>query len=309
MIMIIVIRRRHHRLCQHCFEPVFLRWLAHGVTHYLPLALIVALLVGLIIPAPGRMLGDIRVGPQGQYLLLPMLLVMTMFIINGLCMDTGEAKRAITNWKPLAYVLRACNALCIHVPASTHTHTLRVQRHAHVRTLAHSRKHACTHRSTHWSTHWSTYRGTHDSKNRYASTAILVVTPFVALGLLKLPKSMGMEQAFVTGFIIFNCMPTTLSSGVTIVRQACACRMHAHTCNPHRASATGRSSRSQPCSIPPARLELTDRSMDHEPPLSRMPSYGDIPQHARYSIDQWAVLQTLHHASPLRRAGTPCLPS
>jgi len=132
------------------------KWLAHGVTHYLPLALIVALLVGLIIPAPGRMLGDIRVGPQGQYLLLPMLLVMTMFIINGLCMDTGEAKRAITNWKPLAY----------------------------------------------------------------ASTAILVVTPFVALGLLKLPKSMGMEQAFVTGFIIFNCMPTTLSSGVTIVRQA-----------------------------------------------------------------------------------------
>jgi sodium/bile acid cotransporter 7 len=54
----------------------------------------------------------------------------------------------------------------------------------------------------------------------YSAVAILGLTPLVAWGLLRLSLRLGMDEALVAGFIVFNAMPTTLSSGLTLVQQA-----------------------------------------------------------------------------------------
>ena len=79
-----------------------------------------------------------------------------MFIVNGISLDSDDAKRAIKAWKLVVW----------------------------------------------------------------AAVMILGITPLIAWLIVRLPLLAGMDSALGTGFVLFNAMPTTLSSGVSLVRQA-----------------------------------------------------------------------------------------
>ena len=150
----ITVRASGTLLVEHVKAPGTIeRATAFVKTNFLLVALSCALIVGLALPAPGTAASEVEVA---GWPFVSTALVVIMFIINGVCLNSDEAKQAIGAWKVLLYSI----------------------------------------------------------------PMILCVTPAIAWTILRVPGMIGMEQSLLTGFVIFNAMPTTLSSGVTLVRQA-----------------------------------------------------------------------------------------
>ena len=130
------------RRCCSCFVTNFLLW-----------ALLLALIVGLAFPGPGRAMETVQ---ARDWPVMSTIFVAVMFIVNGLCLNSTEVRKAVRSWRTLLY----------------------------------------------------------------SAITILGVTPILAWAELRIALAIGVEDSLVAGFVIFNAMPTTLSSGLSLVQQA-----------------------------------------------------------------------------------------
>ena len=67
-----------------------------ALKHFLPLGLVLAILVGLIIPQIGAAFASVRIGNYGVF---QTLFVFVIFIITGLTLKTDDIKKALKAWQ------------------------------------------------------------------------------------------------------------------------------------------------------------------------------------------------------------------
>ncbi|CAG9467676.1 unnamed protein product [Pedinophyceae sp. YPF-701] len=120
------------------------------LTHFLPLGLLLALLIGLTWPFPGKELNQLK---SGDYKIISTINVVLIFFLQGLSLRTDEVKQAIRAWKAMS---------------------------------------------------WGIF-------------SIIAVTALTGFVLFELPVT---PIEFRIGLAVFCVVPTTLTSGVTLVNQA-----------------------------------------------------------------------------------------
>ena len=67
-----------------------------ALKHFLPLGLVLAIIVGLIIPQIGAAFASVRIGKYGVF---QTLFVFVIFIITGLTLKTDDIKKALKAWQ------------------------------------------------------------------------------------------------------------------------------------------------------------------------------------------------------------------
>lgn len=89
-------------------KDFFKKVLAFIKAQFLPLAFLVAVLVAMLAPAPGRAVVSVEAGP---FRLVEMINIIIVFFISGLALKTDDMGRSLKQWPSLAWAVVAILAI------------------------------------------------------------------------------------------------------------------------------------------------------------------------------------------------------